>query len=130
MPALLPQQWANVSAAWRVGSKPSGRKPAAAAKKAAAAQGQPKGGKGPEGTEEEAEKAPDNRSWIQVSLLHTSCMPALQRKCQGHSTRSSCQEEDHVGSDRECHDVQKNWIFIIPAVLMVSSITLLAITGL
>lgn len=59
------------------GSKPGARKPAAAAKKAEAAQGQPKGEKGPEGADGEAEKPPDNRSWI-----------------------------------------QKNWIFIIPAVLM------------
>ena len=129
MPAVLPQEWANVSA-WCVGSKPGARKPAVAAKKAAAAQGQPKGERGPEGAEEEAEKPPDNRSWIQVSLLHTSCMSALQCKCQGHSARSSCQAEDHVRSDRECHDVQKNWIFIIPAVLMVSSFPLLAITEL
>jgi hypothetical protein len=54
-------------------------------------------------------------------------MSALHFNCQEHS--AGCQELDHARSDREGNDVQKNWIFIIPAVLMVSEIPLLSIEG-
>ena len=57
------------------GSKPGARSAPTAAQKAALAQGQPKAekGKAGDGEEGEAEKPPDTRTWLQVTLPGTAC---------------------------------------------------------
>ena len=119
--------------AWRAGAKPGARSAPAAAQKPSAVPGQGKKHNVAEGDGGEAEAPPpDNKSWIQVSLLHLSWIN-FQPLCDLLSIQSECVKiscraaTELLGATdwlqmmpKHFAVLQKNWIFLIPAALMVS----------